>query len=369
MTHQTPVATRIARVFASLTGDAPRRVLIIDDEEALRSAMSKFLRARGYDVVVSDSGPRGLALLQAERFDALLCDVRMPGMSGIDVVPRALELKPDLAILMLTAVNDPSSVTEALAHGAMDYLMKPVEFTDLANAVERALSKRNLEIQQRNIERLIREEVALRTEELQREQRALAGVSVTVVRALVTVQEAKDVFRSGHSQRVAAIAVDVATAMRLAEGVVEDVRLAGHLHDVGKIGVPEGLISKPSRLTAEEQAQVREHVRIGVEILSPLASLARILPAVQDHHERWDGGGYPRQLSGEQISLGGRIVAAADAFDALTSRRAYREPMPADRSIEVLAADAGAQLDPAVFDALRQVVLRRKSLSAIDETP
>jgi putative nucleotidyltransferase with HDIG domain len=332
----------------------------VDDEEAIRSAISKFLRARGYDALAVEGGAQALDLLQQQRFDALLCDVRMPGMTGIDVVPRALELRPDLAILMLTAVNDAPTATEALEHGAMDYLMKPVELADLARAVERALHKRDVEIQQHNIERLIREEVAVRTEELHGEKHALAEASISIVKALVNAHEAKNVFLRGHSQRVAAISVAIASMMRLANSEVEDVRLAGQLHDVGKIGVPEGLFGKPSPLTPEECALVREHVRIGVEILSSLTSLARVLPAIQDHHERYDGGGYPRQLSGEQISLGGRILAAADAYDALTSRRAYREPIPPEGSIALLAREVGGHLDPAVFEILRQVMLPSK---------
>lgn len=322
--------------------------------------MSKFLRARGYDAVAVEGGAQALALLQQERFDALLCDVRMPGMTGVDVVPRALELRPDLAILMLTAVNDAPTATEALAHGAMDYLMKPVELADLARAVERALHKRDLEVQQNNVERLIREEVEVRTEELHREKHALAEASIGVAKALVNAHEAKDVFFRGHSERVGAISVAIASVMRLADSAVENVRLAGQLHDVGKIGVPDRLLSKPGLLTPDECAQMREHVRIGIEILSPLTSLARVIPAIQDHHERYDGSGYPRQLAGEQISLGGRILAAADAYDALTSRRAHREPTPSEESIALLAREAGGHLDPAVFAALRKAVLPSK---------
>ena len=356
MSERTPAATRIASVISSLTSGAPRRVLIVDDEEAIRSAVSKFLRARGYDAVAVEGGVQALDQLQQERFDALLCDVRMPGMTGVDVVPRALELSPDLAILMLTAVNDAPTATEALSQGAMDYLMKPVELADLVLAVERALHKRDVEIQRRSVERLIREEVAVRTEELHREKHALAEASISILRTLVNAHEAKNVFFRGHSERVRASSASIASMMRLADSQVEDVRLAGQLHDLGKIGVPERLLSAPGPLTPDEHAQMREHVRIGVELLSPLTSLARVIPAIQDHHERYDGSGYPRQLAGEQISLGGRILAAADAYDALTSRGPYREPVLPEESIVLLAHEAGRHLDPSVFEALRQVV-------------
>ncbi len=367
MIDKTPAAARISRIFNAVGEPAVRRVLVADDEESIRNSIGKFLKARGYDVAVADSGAAALEALQHERFDAMLCDVRMPGMSGIEVVPLAIELRPDLAVLMLTAVNDAPTATEVLAHGAMDYLMKPVELDDLAKAVERALRKRDLEIQQRNVERMIREEVALRTEELHREQALLAEISISIVRALVNAQEAKDPFLRGHSQRVAAMGAAIASAMGLPDDVVEDLRLSGQLHDIGKIGIAESLLHKAGPLTEEEYAHVKEHVRIGMDILSPLTPLARALPAIQDHHERWDGSGYPRRLAGEQISLGGRILAAADAFDALTSRRAYREPMTPHETIELLASTAGAHLDPDVVAVLRRIVLGRTSLHFIDE--
>ena len=367
MSDRATAATRISNVFDPLAETAAKRVLLVDDEDSIRTAIGKFLKARSYDVATCDSGAAALDLLQRERFDALLCDVRMPGMSGTEVVPRAMELRPDLAVLMLTAVNDAPTATDALANGAMDYLMKPVDLDDLAKAVERALRKRELEIQRHTVERMIREEVAVRTEELRREQAALAEISISIVRALANAQEAKDPFLRGHSQRVAAMGASIAAAMGLPDDVVEDIRLSGQLHDIGKIGVPEELLHKPGPLTDEEYRLVKEHVRIGIEILTPLTSLARALPAIHDHHERWDGAGYPRGLAGEQISIGGRILAAVDAYDALTSRRAYREPMTPHETIDLLSSTAGAHLDPAVVQALRRAVLGRTSLHFVDE--
>jgi len=268
---------------------------------------------------------------------------------------------------MLTAVNDAPTAAEVLSAGAMDYLMKPVELPDLHRALERVLHRRGLAIEQRNVERLIREEVALRTAELEREKLALRALSIDIVEALINALEAKDVYLRGHSQRVAHLAAAIAQEMGLHEDAVEEIRLAGRLHDVGKIGIRESVLHKPGPLTTEEFDHVREHVRIGVDILTPLRHLGKAVLYVHDHHEHWDGTGYPRQLSRESISLGGRILCAADAFDALTSVRSYRAALTAEATIDFLAAQSGALLDPKVFDVLASVVRRGRALVFIDD--
>ena len=364
MTHITPSGGLTNRVI----GDGgPWRVLIVDDEETIRLALSKFLRTRGYNVQTAESGDAALDLLRRGKYVLMLCDVRMPGISGVELVPRALAIDPELAIVMLTAVNDAPTAAEVLSAGAMDYLMKPIELSDLQQAIERVLHRRELAIEQRNVERLIREEVALRTAELEREKLALRGLSVDIVEALANAFEAKDVYLRGHSQRVAHLAGAIAQDIGLGEDTVDEIRLAGRVHDVGKIGIREAVLNKPGPLTAEEFEHIRTHVRIGVDILTPLRHLGQAVLYVHDHHEHWDGAGYPRGLSGENISLGGRILCAADAFDALTSARPYRSALTPEATIDYLAAHSGALVDPTVFDILANVVRRGRALVFIDD--
>jgi putative two-component system response regulator len=343
------------------------RVLLVEDEAAIRQALARFLRERGYDVHECGSGPAALALLQHERFVVMLCDVRMPEMSGLDVVPRALELDRNLAVLMLTAVNEAGAATEALSRGALDYLVKPVAFADLQLAVERAVHRRQLEMDRRNVERHIREEVMVRTMELEREKAALHALTIGIAETLINAMEAKDVYLRGHSRRVAEQAASVAEEMGLDADLVENVRLAGRLHDIGKIGIREDILNKPGALTAEEYAHVQEHVRIGMEILQPLRHIPVALEFIHDHHEHYDGAGYPQGKSGTDISIGGRILAACDAFDAMTSRRAFREAYDEKSTIAYLEAEVGRLLDPTVFAALEKVVVRRKTLTFIDD--
>lgn len=361
--------SRLSRAIRALNEPQVRRILLVDDEELIRSALAKFLRSKGYEVTTCDSGPAALDALEREKHVLMLADVRMPGMTGLALVPAALAIDPELAVMMLTAVNDAPTATEALAHGAMDYLMKPIELNDLAAAVERVLHKRDLAIEQRKVERLIREEVAAQTEELNRERQLLNSVVVDVVRALVSAQEAKDPFLRGHSDRVADLAASMASHLGLSDDEVEQMRLAGRLMDVGKIGIRESVLNKPGALTPEEFDHVKTHVQIGLDILSAIKPIAHLLPAIRDHHEHWDGRGYPRGLKGEEISVGGRILAAADAFDALTSHRAWREPLAAPDAVRFLEERAGALLDPRVFDALKAVVTRRKTLQFLDAIP
>jgi response regulator RpfG family c-di-GMP phosphodiesterase len=335
------------------------RILIVDDEETIRLALRKFLRSRGYEVEIAGSGDQALQLLDKDSFALMLCDVRMPGMTGVQIVPLARERDQDLAIIMLTAVNDAATATEVLASGATDYLMKPVELADLEQAVDRALQKRLELIEMRRLDMLIREEVALRTAELEQEKEALRLMSVSIAETLINAMEAKDVYLRGHSQRVAELAGQIAEEMDLDEKVCEDLKVAGRLHDVGKIGIREAILNKPDRLTSEEFEHVKQHVQIGLDILAPLSHLRMPLNYVEHHHERWDGAGYPRGLSDEAIPLGARILCAADTFDALTSKRAYRAPMTPIAALEHLKVDIGKQFDPRVYDALRSVITRR----------
>lgn len=345
---------------------ATTRLLLVDDEDTIRLVLGRHLRTRGYDVVTAASAEDALASLREHRFALALLDVRMPGMSGLELVPQAREIDPDMAIVMLTAVNDAHTATDALTQGALDYLMKPLQLGALDVAVERALHKQELIRQQRIVERTIRQEVASRTVELEGEQARLRDLTVRVAETLINAMEAKDVYLRGHSQRVAELGASIAELLSLPADVVEQVRLAGRLHDVGKIGIREAVLNKPGALTPDEYAHVKDHVRIGMEILAPLSHLRDVLAFVHHHHEHWDGGGYPQGLAGEQISIGGRILAAADAFDALTSQRAYREPIAPEETVAYLGGHVGRLLDPRIYDALRAAVQKRRALTFID---
>jgi len=277
---------RLSKLMRRTQEPLVRRVLVVDDEESIRTALSRFLRTRSFEVMAVGSGEEALtALLAGNRFVLMLCDIRMPGMSGVDLVPRVLEIDPNMAVVMLTAVNEATTATEVLAAGAMDYLMKPFEFSELETVLERNLHRRTLVVEQRNVERLIREDVAARTDELLLERRAVQEMSVAVVEALINAQEAKDLYLRGHSQRVAALAASIASAMGLDDELVEDIRLAGRVHDVGRIGIRESVLNKPGPLDDEEFALMAQHTIIGERIISRIQYLQPISRIVRSAHE------------------------------------------------------------------------------------
>ena len=331
-------------------------LLVVDDERSLREGLARYLRRRGFVVDEAADGTEALSALERQQFAAVICDILMPGINGLEVAKRAAAADADLAIVMLTAVNDAASAKTALQSGALEYLLKPMELDDLGRAVDRALHKRVLRIDQRRTEQLIRGEVEQRTLEIEREKERLRDLSVGVVDALVTAMEAKEPFYRGQSARVADLAAAIARELGLEADVVEQVRLAGRLRDVGRIGVRESVLNKAGTLTDEELEHIREHLLISVEILAPLEHLGSVITFVQEHHERWDGAGYPRGLRGAEISIGGRILAAADAYNAITSPRPHRAPMTAERAAMFMETLSGTLLDPDVFRALRRVM-------------
>lgn len=347
--------------------DTPISVLVVDDEEPIRNALKKFLSQQGYDVVTASSGDEALRVLQRQKISVLLLDVRMPGRSGIDLVPQVLELEPSIAVLMLTAVNDATTAALCMQRGAMDYLTKPIDLSDLARAILRAIRRRDSMVEQANLNQWLKEEVAVRTAELRRERAKLERLSVATLEALVNALEAKDPFIRGHSARVADLGAMIAADLGLSDEQVEQVRMAGRLHDIGKIGIREEILTKEGPLTADEYEQVKQHVVVGSQILAPLSHLGEIIAFVRSHHERWDGQGYPDRLMGEAIPLGARILAAAEIYDALTTARPYQEKMPPDVAVERMRDLASSVLDPAVYRALEASVRRRQALVFLDD--
>jgi putative two-component system response regulator len=346
--------------------DGPVTLLVVDDEEAIRRSVRKYLTLRGYEVATAASGEEALAILGQQKVAGMLLDVNMPGINGVDLVPRALEIEPDVAILMLTAVNDATSAALCMQRGALDYLIKPVDLPHLGRAIENALQKRHSRLKDRETSRWLRSESGA-SPDVRRFQTDQERVSVATLNALVNALEAKDPYLRGHSTRVADLSASVAAQLGCDDELIEAVRTAGRLHDIGKIGIREEILNKQGPLTDEEYEHVKQHVVVGSQILAPLVHLQDVITYVRSHHERWDGFGYPDRLAGERIPLGGRIIAAVEIYDALTTSRPYQEKMAPEIAVERMRDLVGTALDPAVHRALEAVVSQRLALVYLDD--
>lgn len=334
----------------------PGTVLVVDDEDAVRSALRRFLTQEQFEVLTAGTAAEALDTVRRQAVACVLLDLRLPDANGLDLLPQLLAADPELVVVVLSGLSDAGTATAALQRGAFDYLTKPMDLTDLREAVRRAVARRGATAAGERMATLLRAEVAARTAELQRERASLQALSVATLETLVNALEAKDPHLRGHSLRVAELAARVAKACGLGEADVEAVRSAGRLHDIGKIGVRESVLNRQGPLTDEEYEEVKAHAEIGARILSPLAHLGPVIAFVRHHHERWDGSGYPDGLAGEAIPLGARILGAVEIYDALSTSRPYQETMTPGRAVARMADLAGTVLDPAVHAALARVV-------------
>ncbi len=327
-----------------LAGSA--KCLVVDDEPGVRRSLVRMLSSQGFTCHEAGSGREALeALRRIGETQLIVSDMRMPELDGIGLLDAVRREYPDTSVIMLSGLGETTIAVDCLHRGAADFLLKPISMSELQARVARALEKRALVLQNRfyqeHLERQVREQ-GQRIQEL-----FLQGVQM-LARAL----EAKDAYTRGHSMRVSRYAVETARRLGFAGPSLDGIRLGGELHDIGKIGTREAVLHKPGSLTADEFRQITEHPLLGERMLAPLArEQPDVLRIVRSHHERLDGRGFPDGLRGEMIPLEARIVAVADTFDAMTTRRPYRDSRPPADALGELRRVAGTQLDPDAVEA------------------
>jgi cyclic di-GMP phosphodiesterase len=325
---------------------ATARCLIVDDDAQVRHVLMRVTAAHGLSPLEACSGVDALAVLRrVGEVPICISDIYMPEMDGVTFLREALLRYPDMAIIMLTGMAEVNTAVECLKLGAMDYISKPVMVDEVRARLDKAMDKRRLVLENR----FYQQSLELRVRDLDRKNRASL---INGVQMLVHALEAKDAYTSGHSSRVSRYAMKTAVRLGFTDDALEDIRLGGELHDIGKIGTREEILNKPGTLTLEEFEHVKTHSTLGERILAPFfGSSPIVLRVARSHHERMDGAGFPDSLQGEQIPLEARIVSVVDAFDAMTTNRAYRKPRSASDAIQELRRCAGAHFDPDVVEA------------------
>ena len=323
-------------------------VLVVDDEPSICDILARTVETLGYPWQVSPSGDQALREMCSRDFALVLSDIRMPGVDGLELLRRVISHHPHTAFIMITAVADVETAVSALRMGAYDYIVKPFDIDDVTERIESALIRRQQALDAERYRAELERELAERTADARQ-------MFLGAVQSLAAALDARDGYTHGHSERVTALAVALGESLRLEGESLERIRLAGMLHDIGKIGIRESVLHKAEALTPEEYAHIQTHPVIAQNILEPIVHDAETVRLIRSHHERYDGGGYPDGLAGASIPLGSRILAVADAFDAMTSERPYRAPMSRERALRVLRGGAGRQWDPAIVNCLHSI--------------
>lgn len=319
-------------------------MLVVDDEASVASLVSKQMRRNGHDCVEALSAEEALDYLADRRFDIVITDIRMPGSSGIELLKGIKAHDPEVQVIVMTGSPDVDLAVEAIRSQADDYLVKPFELGQLTHSVTRALEHQALVRDNRRYRAQLEDRVREQAQQIER--LFLDGLS-----ALAAAIEARDRYTGGHLDRVTRYALATARELELDDDRLWNVWLGSLFHDVGKLAIPDAILNKPGPLTEEEYDSMKRHPELGVRIVERISFLVPATRGILHHQERWDGKGYPKGLKGEAISIEGRILAVADAFDAMLSDRPYRSARAEEEAVEELLRCAGTQFDPTVVEA------------------
>jgi putative nucleotidyltransferase with HDIG domain len=350
-------------------------VLFVDDEVNILKALQRLLRSEDMNVLCASRGEEALEALQKHPVQVVVSDQRMPEMSGVDLLSRVRELSPNVIRMMLTGYTEMDVAVDAINRGEIYRLItKPWNDDELRATIRQAFDHADLKSEIKRLNQVTREQnfklqdmnrnlegkVRERTKQLAAKHQELRDAYVQTIAALANAVDAKDAYTRGHSERVGVYASKIAREMSLPKEFIERVYIAGLLHDVGKIGIRDAVITKPDRLTPEEYEEIKEHPAIGAKILEPVSFLADVVPCVRHHHEWFDGSerGYPTRLAGESIPFPSRIILVADTVEAMSSDRPYRKALPLEVVYSEMHKYSGSQFDPRCVEAFLRVLDR-----------
>jgi putative nucleotidyltransferase with HDIG domain len=333
----------------------PERILVVDDQTAVRTLIAATLERQGYDIELATGGREALEALELNTFNLVLTDIVMQEVNGIALLERIHALQPNLPVVMVTAVHDISVAIDSMRRGAYDYLLKPFEQEQLLSTVARALNHRRALEETESYHQSLEEMVRARTEMLRHAMEDLEHSYDVTLEALGDALDLKDSETEGHSKRVTAYAIALARAMGITPEEIKIIARGAFLHDVGKMAIPDEILRKPGKLSEMERELMREHCARGYQMLRKIPFLAGAAEIVFCHQEHFDGSGYPNGLRGREIPVGARIFAIADALDAITSDRPYRQASDFDFARKEILRCSGTQFDPAVVEVFLKI--------------
>jgi putative nucleotidyltransferase with HDIG domain len=331
------------------------RILIVDDEAHVRSMIGATLERLGYDVQLAGSGREAQEILAGNAFELVLTDIVMHEGNGLVLLERIHAQQPNLPVIMVTAIHDISVAIDSMRRGAYDYLLKPFEREHLVATVQRALDHHQALQDSHTYQQNLEQVVYARTEMLRQAMEDLEHSYDVTLEALGDALDLKDSETEGHSKRVTAYTIALARAMGITPVEIRIIARGAFLHDIGKMAIPDEILRKPGKLTAEEQEIMRDHCTRGYHILRKIPFLSEAAAIVHTHQEHFDGSGYPSGLSGSEIPIGARIFAVADALDAITSDRPYRKAASFDIAREEILRCSGTQFDPDIVEAFLKI--------------
>jgi len=324
------------------------RILVVDDEAPIRDILHQYLSERGHEVEQASDGAQALDCLARGGVELVVTDIRMPVMGGLELLQHIGSREYDVGVVMLTACDDVASAVSAMKSGALDYVLKPFSLDELGCTVDRALTT----FRQQKRDRLQLAELEYLVNTQARQLRQVLGelheAWEKALDAMVAALDAREHEPESHSKRVSEGAAVLATSLGVEADLMEAIRRGAMLHDIGKIGIPDGILLKPGKLTGPEWVEMRKHPQIGFWILDGIEILKPACQIVLTHHESYDGSGYPAGLKGDAIPLGSRIFSVVDSLDAMTSDRPYRKAMTYERARQEIEEGAGAQYDPEI---------------------
>jgi response regulator RpfG family c-di-GMP phosphodiesterase len=343
------------------------RVLVVDDEPSVCQLLNDALLREGYHCQSCSNGEEALRTLKREPFDIVIADLYMPGISGMSLLKEGTRVSPESAFLMATGEGDARVGVEAMKHGAADYLVKPFPIASLVESVRRAQKEKRRAHDLENGGHHFKALASKRRRRICKALEEIDRLGRETVEALRAALDLRDNETAGHAQRVCRYTVGIGRVMGFPERVLKDFARGALLHDVGKIGIPDEILLKPGPLTPQESALMRNHVVVGYRLIQRLDYLRSAAEIVLCHHERFDGSGYPRGLSGRQIPIGARVFAVADTLDAMTTDRPYREAGTYEQARAEIMAESGHQLDPDAVSAFASIP--KETFEALRQDP